>query len=426
MAPLAAVPSTDQSTTSYQQAVQVASTPTVPQATELSTPPTQQAEAVPSTPDPPAKAVTETEPHGPVDALAPRQVSPSSKTDILPARIEPLEIVEAPRSGGSDGEVKSPDRQQIASIPAPLSEPPPIPPSPPSKVQDVPANLIEKPTQPPSVVLPVEPRADPAGGGATVGENQANQQMAVLVPPAIKPPRPFPAEAINATLAALPCARVRATAASGGGGVVLSGHVRSRADADSLEAKLSSIMDGQNVDRSALRVLGEPYCRVLGFLDRPEFVRSTDQSHNEETLTAGATVGTVRTFFGGQELQLELVTPDFGSEIVVDYFVADGTVVHLFPAKPGEGRFAPAKRVQIGGKDGVGRRVTIAPPYGMDLIVAIASSERLFDPRRPVQENASGYLDALSETLARSAKGTGKIEYTYYVVLTEPRPVARQ
>jgi hypothetical protein len=62
----------------------------------------------------------------------------------------------------------------------------------------------------------------------------------------------------------------------------------------------------------------------------------------------------------------------------------------------------------------------------MDLIVAIASSERLFDPRRPVQENASGYLDALSETLARSAKGTGKIEYTYYVVLTEPRPVARQ
>ena len=100
--------------------------------------------------------------------------------------------------------------------------------------------------------------------------------------------------------------------------------------------------------------------------------------------------------------------------------------VDLFPGEAGRGQICPSQARADWGKDGVGRRVTIAPPYGMDLDRCDRQLRTPVYRRRPVQENASGYLDALSETLARSAKGTGKIEYTYYVVLTEPRPVARQ
>ncbi len=109
----------------------------------------------------------------------------------------------------------------------------------------------------------------------------------------------------------------------------------------------------------------------------------------------------------GEQVRLRLVMPDFASRLRVDYLVHDGTVGHLYPqiADPAlqitadaPRTFTPDETVNLSHPSW-----TITPPYGTDMIIAVASSQPLFDRPRPSNgETADVYLRALQTALERA------------------------
>ncbi len=106
----------------------------------------------------------------------------------------------------------------------------------------------------------------------------------------------------------------------------------------------------------------------------------------------------------GEPVRVRLVMPDFASRLRVDYVAHDGAVQHLYPqlADPKSGiaadaprTYGPAETVNLGHPAWM-----ISEPYGTDMIIAVASSEPLFDRPRPANaENANVYLRDLQAAL---------------------------
>ncbi len=100
-----------------------------------------------------------------------------------------------------------------------------------------------------------------------------------------------------------------------------------------------------------------------------------------------------------EPLVVDALTPGFSSHLSVHYFAADGMVVHLTHQEAEMPRHPPFTDVRIGDPTD-GHWLTIAEPYGRELIVALASEELLFTEPRARIEPAADYLDALEEALA--------------------------
>jgi hypothetical protein len=231
-------------------------------------------------------------------------------------------------------------------------------------------------------------------------------------------PRPLLREAALS----VSCGRVEAELDPDGETVRLSGHLISERERRRFVERVSGIVGGRRVVERDLYVVGEPYCRVLGFLAAPALVRSTDQRFGAEAIGAPAQAG-VLNLRGGMPLELRLVTPDFESHVQVDYFTSDGRVYHLLPVGPAdEGPMTPKLATTIGGHAGRGLKATVGPPFGLDLVVALASTGRLPLTPRPVAEDAREYLAALRESVAAlGAREPGaRIEFSYYLVTTAP------
>lgn len=106
----------------------------------------------------------------------------------------------------------------------------------------------------------------------------------------------------------------------------------------------------------------------------------------------------------GEQVRLRLVMPDFAGRLRVDYLVHDGTVGHLYPqiADPSMQITADPPRTFAAGEtvNLANPSWTITPPYGTDMIIAIASSQPLFDRPRPSNgETNAVYLPALQAAI---------------------------
>jgi hypothetical protein len=247
---------------------------------------------------------------------------------------------------------------------------------------------------------------------------------------AVRPPRPDtlaidPESEIDDALKGYGCARVsgRYRLPEGGDGeIVLSGHVRTSEERDDLLRRLSAIPGVARLDAADLHLVGEPYCRVLAFLGRPELVRSTDQQQGLAAFGDPAQSSVMR-FFGGMPFKFNFGAPEYDSYVYVDYFTKDGLVYHLIPAEnPAESRFRADEKVIVG--DGRGPDMTIGPPYGLDLVTAIGSPVPLFERLRPsLVEKASDYLAALAAALERLRQegSEPRLEYAYRLIYTAPR-----
>jgi hypothetical protein len=244
------------------------------------------------------------------------------------------------------------------------------------------------------------------------------QHLALLAP---SPPAPAPAAdpraGIRQILDGLDCARVQARI--DGDVVHLGGHTRSAADRLRLERAISGVAGVRRVDAGDLRVLGDPYCRILGFLARPGLTRSSDQHDDLAAIGDPAEAG-VKRFKGGMPLALGFSAPEYDSFVYVDYFSADGSVAHLLPAgAPGDNHLAPNQKLLIG-QGGRGLQAVIGPPYGLDVVVALASSAPLPFGSRPVSEDGAAYLAALETATAslRHRHPATRIEYAYFLIYT--------
>jgi hypothetical protein len=261
--------------------------------------------------------------------------------------------------------------------------------------------------------IELDSAATPQAGAPDPGDT-----VAVIPPPTIPIQAVDPDARIDALLKGLKCARVESAYALRGGDVELSGHVKTDADRADLLARIEAIPGVKAISAGNLYIVGEPYCDVLNLLARAD--RSREQRSDIKEIGNPAQAGVMR-LTRGEAVRLHLKAPDFPAFLYVDYFSSDGKVFHLVPNQDDpDVPFSPGERFGLGNPGDPGPQVRVAPPFGLDMVVALGSSERLFDEGRPPAEDARTYLTELAAAIDRVKHDHPdlKLEYAYHLIFT--------
>ncbi len=218
---------------------------------------------------------------------------------------------------------------------------------------------------------------------------------------------------LSQVLATMPCAHATLEAGSGDGRLALRGYVPSADGKQRVLARMTELLGSSRVEAGELAVVERPHCATLSG------IAETGIDHHPALDGKGTATGVVRRYLSDDSVRLKLTTPEFPAYLYVDYFDRQGWVIHLVPNLYGGAmRFDPDSTVGIGGDD----RLTAAPPYGIDLVVAVASSKPLFNEMRPRKESAERYLDALRNAIARRRSADAwQGAYSYILVEMAPR-----
>jgi hypothetical protein len=227
-------------------------------------------------------------------------------------------------------------------------------------------------------------------------------------------------------LGGVDCARLSATFIPETGALEMRGHIPDPALADSIVAAMQQqVGDGIPVTANLLH-LPRPQCGALTGIASVGLPQSTDQFTNNR-LIGSASHARAYEYSEGQRLQFDLAAPDYDAVVYVDYFTADGDVIHLAPNDTIPLELLPAETlIQIGadrpGKPGL--MITIGPPYGQEIAVAFAASKPLYYGLRPLVEPAAHYLEFLTERVAQARIDDAdfKGEWVYFFITTAPAP----
>lgn len=116
--------------------------------------------------------------------------------------------------------------------------------------------------------------------------------------------------------------------------------------------------------------------------------------------------------YEGERIALALEVPAGNPYVVVDYFMANGEVAHLYPApSPAHGMIEPeayTRGHEAGSTLWIGDRragpvfdeLKVGAPFGRELLLAVAAPKPLFVQARPAVEPAATYQDDLAQALA--------------------------
>lgn len=231
-------------------------------------------------------------------------------------------------------------------------------------------------------------------------------------------------DGIEALLASVPCARLQTEFDPTTGSLLVRGHIPE----DGLRGPVLDALKAQIGNsipvKDTLLILPRPQCGALSGIADIGLPQSTDQITNPRVV---GPQGFARNYnySNGQRLVLELGAPDYPSVIYVDYFSADGMVLHLQPNTIVPLETYAAKSAFTVGKerrDGPSVNLTISPPFGQEIAVAFAASRPIYEGLRPVSEPAEPYLDFLRSQIAqaRSLDPNFKGEWVYFFVSTTP------
>jgi predicted Ser/Thr protein kinase len=131
-------------------------------------------------------------------------------------------------------------------------------------------------------------------------------------------------------------------------------------------------------------------------------------------------------FHDGDRLVLNVgQTPRFDGYLYVDYIDPDGDVLHMLPApRQPNNAVAAGQEIVIGLAAGEtsaqGQIFNIEPPFGKQVILAVAASQPLFPAPRPRGEKAAPYFDALRKSL-EAAGASGDVAATYRIMQIQPK-----
>lgn len=359
-----------------QQTAIVTPTPSLPTPVALPPPPTQ----LPASPPPPSTQL-------PAPAVAPVVAPP-------PAPVVQLPVVQTP--------VVPP---AVAPAPAPVATAPPTPVLPPA-----PAPSVAPPPPPP-------------------------QQTAVVVPnlPAMR-------QALSSALAAANCAQATGDL-SDANNIVISG-VTGRTSESALRRIVAANAPSANIIWRATTFDG-PYCNALDTI-RPYAVRFGSAGPD---LDVGLKSGS-RKLRDSDNIIPRINLPDFPAYLMITYFSNDGTLAHLHPSESERqldlqtadgrtqhlkvtmqeaGRSYPARSVLTIGDpdtcrckpDEVGFQS--GPPFGMDMIMVVATSQPLFNAPRPADETPDSYLRDLQIALDQAQRRGLRISARSMIVETTER-----
>jgi hypothetical protein len=232
-------------------------------------------------------------------------------------------------------------------------------------------------------------------------------------------------DGIATLLAAVPCSRLQTTFVPETGRVELRGHIP---DGD-LRAPILATL-GQQVGASIpvsdnMLVLPRPTCGALAGIARVGLPQSTEQISNPRVVGLD-THARIYRFQEGQQLEFDLVGADYPAVFYIDYFDADGMVLHLQPNKFVPLEWIEAKQSLVVGRTADGEtalEIKVAPPFGQEIMVAFAASRPLYEGLRPLYEEAGPYLEFLRNQVAdaRASDPDFKGEWVYFFVETRAR-----
>ncbi|BCZ80242.1 serine/threonine protein kinase [Paraburkholderia terrae] len=215
-------------------------------------------------------------------------------------------------------------------------------------------------------------------------------------PPAPVTPAPPTLAAVTSALATLPCSAIAASiqdrAVQVRGFVPQHGEAQVNERLATLPGVASTKVDVQHVSSDKCEVLKE-----LG-----SYWTRNWQAGHIASLTARMPNGVLTE---GDPLVVDVRTPGFDSYVNIDYYVLDGSVVHMVPGPRAKDNQAPA---HYSATIGSGGDWVVSKPFGQELVVLLITPAPLFDTPRPESESRTDYLRALDTRLKQLASKYGQ------------------
>jgi len=139
-----------------------------------------------------------------------------------------------------------------------------------------------------------------------------------------------------------------------------------------------------------------PHCEVFAIL-KPSQARNRQKNHGLSVSAPSARDGRLRE---GDAVRVQVVAPRHESYIWVDYYTADGSVMHLNTG-PAPTRLRAGESLELGSD--IPSSWLVSPPFGNVLITVLSAPMPFSETSdRPPYEMASAYLLRLREALAAS------------------------
>lgn len=205
------------------------------------------------------------------------------------------------------------------------------------------------------------------------------------------------AQRIDLQLQRYPCNDL-ATSVDNQGNTRVHGFVSRPQDVEQVRSEVAAI-PGVHSATVDIGVRVWPYCEVVSIL-KPYQARNRDKEWGLDVSAPSARGDRLRE---GDAVLLDVTNANYDGNIWVDYFTADGAVMHFHA-----GRNAP--RLGAGEHIVLGRDIPsswlVSPPFGTVLVTALSSPAPFADTaERPPFELASAYLLRLREMLASNRGG---------------------
>jgi hypothetical protein len=239
--------------------------------------------------------------------------------------------------------------------------------------------------------------------------------LAASVPAPVAAPTPMPSlDTVASELAAIPCSALLASAS--GRALRIEGYLAQDFNRARLSATLAAI-PGVSTVALDVKPVAQNTCAVIATLG-PYWVahRRTGGGASVRLAVPGARPGNVLT--EGDSLMVDITTAGAESFATVDYFEADGNVVHLLPNAKARDNRAPARYTATVGSLG---NWMIGPPFGSEIVALVTTPAPLFDALRPEVEPGADYLRAMAQRLGRASASAGSIAVDFVQIETRAR-----
>ncbi len=227
-------------------------------------------------------------------------------------------------------------------------------------------------------------------------------------------PKPSLSE-VATLLDTMPCSVLQAS--MNGPSVLVRGYVAGPKVMKRIEDGLGKVTGITEV-KNEIQDLPRIYCQTLE-LYAPYWKTNRDAGFG----TAIATPKADNEFLEGERLVVDIGTPTYQSWLYVDYFAQDGSVVHMMPS-PGEvfNQGEARDSFQLGEAGDIGLW-EVAPPFGTEVVVVLATSAPVFEDAREELEQGNDYRAALEKRLKalESQSHKAKISADFVVIRTKPR-----
>jgi len=228
-------------------------------------------------------------------------------------------------------------------------------------------------------------------------------QVPTPAPPPVATPSPQAVrDALAAATAGIPCSAVEASVS--GSGVSLSGIAGNGTPMDAVtKAAAAAALP------VALSVKGFPgtYCAAIDVLRPIMQSNKLDFTVPEPSPVSSSVM-----------IHPTIANLPFNAWLQVDYLSGDGTLLHVLPRAGDPAQLLPAgSGLRLGQAPHIG--LEPAMPYGTDMIIAIASSEKLFPGLRSDSESGAAYAAALQAAVAKAKADGAQLAGGVVVLTTE-------